>query len=199
MFPNGVIYEGVSPDNTPTFYRGESGANDSIVPTLDNFLQVTEKMPQNPLTEILRDFRSYRPANHNAWLAWLEKRSRDLKIREYALGESNSAVLYLALLDQLREFRGRHWNFTKEYIIKHTRHPVATGGSPITTWLPNQLGVVLGCMVEAGKSVKQENLTPYHRALSQELTARAEAQARILEREVKELKGLFKDQDVASA
>ena len=36
MFPNGVIYEGVS--EKPFFLRGESGANDSIIPTLDNFL-----------------------------------------------------------------------------------------------------------------------------------------------------------------
>lgn len=39
MFPEGVIYEGVS--DKPTFYRGESGANDSIVPTCDNLLQLT--------------------------------------------------------------------------------------------------------------------------------------------------------------
>jgi len=34
MFPKGVVYEGV--DDTPRFYRGESGANDNIIPTLDN-------------------------------------------------------------------------------------------------------------------------------------------------------------------
>ena len=34
MFPKGVVYEGV--DETPRYYRGESGANDSIVPTHDN-------------------------------------------------------------------------------------------------------------------------------------------------------------------
>ena len=64
-------------------------------------------------------------------------------------------VIYLAIIDQVREFRARHWNFTKgkiiinktEYIIKHSTHPVATGGSPIVTWLPNQLGVVLDAMV----------------------------------------------------
>lgn len=30
MFPNGVIYEGVE-DNKPLNFRGESGANDSMV------------------------------------------------------------------------------------------------------------------------------------------------------------------------
>jgi indoleamine 2,3-dioxygenase len=29
MFPKGVVYEGVSP--VPKFFRGESGANDSMV------------------------------------------------------------------------------------------------------------------------------------------------------------------------
>ncbi|KAJ3278906.1 hypothetical protein HDU76_009699 [Blyttiomyces sp. JEL0837] len=197
MFPKGVLYEGVS--DQATFYRGESGANDSIIPSMDNLLQITAKMPRNPLTDILRDFRSYRPANHNAWLAWLEGRAAELNVREFACQDSNSAVLYLALIDQVREFRGRHWNFTKEYIIKHTRHPVATGGSPITTWLPNQLAVVLSAMVEVGKAIKEDKLTPYNRALAQELTARADAQGRILEREVAGLKSLFVGQDVASA
>lgn len=36
MFPNGVIYEGVS--RLPFSLRGESGANDSIIPALDNLL-----------------------------------------------------------------------------------------------------------------------------------------------------------------
>lgn len=30
MFPNGVVYEGIN-DNQPMHFRGESGANDSIV------------------------------------------------------------------------------------------------------------------------------------------------------------------------
>jgi len=62
MFPKGVIYEGVKED--PLFLRGESGANDSIIPTMDNLLELTKNMPNNPLTEVLRDFRRYRPLNH---------------------------------------------------------------------------------------------------------------------------------------
>ena len=31
-------------------------------------------------------------------------------------------------------------------ILKHTDHPVATGGSPIVSWLPNQLSAVLEAM-----------------------------------------------------
>lgn len=41
MFPKGVIYQGV-PDRTgeDRRYRGESGANDSIIPSADNLFQV---------------------------------------------------------------------------------------------------------------------------------------------------------------
>lgn len=36
LFPNGVVYEGVSQE--PLKFRGSSAANDSLIPTLDNFL-----------------------------------------------------------------------------------------------------------------------------------------------------------------
>lgn len=39
MFPDGVVYEGIN-DGKPMSFRGESGANDSMVPTMDNFLQI---------------------------------------------------------------------------------------------------------------------------------------------------------------
>lgn len=54
LFPNGVVYEGCF-DDKPVDFRGESGANDSIIPLLDNLCQVP--MPKNPLTHILREFR----------------------------------------------------------------------------------------------------------------------------------------------
>jgi indoleamine 2,3-dioxygenase len=194
MFPNGVVYEGVSEE--PTFYRGESGANDSIIPSADNFLQLTSMMPNNQLTEILRDFRSYRPANHNEWLAWLEKEANSLRVRDYCLMDDSSSVLYLGLLDQVREFRNRHWSFTKEYIIKYTQHPVATGGSPIVTWLPNQLGVVLTAMTDVGAKLNLTKMGQQDRIFAIELMKRAETQNRILKREVEELSKRFIGQNI---
>jgi indoleamine 2,3-dioxygenase len=145
MFPNGVIYEGVS--DTPLSFRGESGANDSMIPLCDNLLQI--RMPDTPLTDILRDFREYRPGNHRAFLEAVREASDAAKLHAYALQEPESASLYLRALDQVRDFRWRHWCFTREYILKHTSHPTATGGSPIVTWLPNQLQAVLAQMLEA--------------------------------------------------
>ena len=194
MFPNGVVYQGVSEEGRA--YRGESGANDSMIPTLDNVLEVTSQMPENPLTEVLRDFRTYRPANHQQFLAWAESKARELGVRKFACEDSNSTVLYLANLDQIAEFRERHWRFTKEYIIKNSTHPVATGGSPITTWLPNQLGVVLELIENVGTHVDKSKLSGENLKMQAELVKRAALMRSILLREVTELKSKFVGQDL---
>lgn len=125
MFPNGVIYEGEN-NNEPLSFRGESGANDSIIPLLDSLLQIP--MPQNPLTDILKAFRSYRPLPHRQFLAYVQERSEEIGVRDYCCQDIDTAVLYLRLLDHVRSFRWRHWLFAREYIIKKTGHPTATGG-----------------------------------------------------------------------
>lgn len=167
MFPNGVIYEGIN-DNKPLSFRGESGANDSMVPLMDNFLQVP--MPETPLTEILKDFREYRPSNHKAFLQYVKERSLELGLKDFALGTSDNArtadekellresrSLWIQILNQVRDFRWRHWCFAREYILKRTSHPTATGGSPIVTWLPNQLEAVLEDMVTIYEQTKGDH------------------------------------------
>lgn len=150
MFPNGVIYEGVSDE--PMSFRGESGANDSMIPLMDNLLQIS--MPSTPLTEILQDFRQYRPGNHREFLEAVQSTASASGVRAFAMEDPVSAALYLQALDQVRDFRWRHWCFTREYILKRTSHPTATGGSPIVTWLPNQLQAVLEQMVGTEKYCK---------------------------------------------
>ena len=105
-------------------------------------------MPDNPMTDILRDFRSYRPANHNEWLTWVDQSAQAVEFANYCESNPVSLALYIQLLDQVRDFRARHWLFAKEYIIKRSAHPVATGGSPMATWLPNQLNAVLEKILE---------------------------------------------------
>lgn len=159
MFPDGVVYEGLGTDGKPQSFRGESGANDSMIPLMDNLLQI--RMPDTPLTEILRDFRQYRPSNHREFLAWVGDKSQAVAFREWCLGDDGAAAtddaevlrevvesrkLFLMILNQVRDFRWRHWCFAREYILKRTSHPTATGGSPIVTWLPNQLQAVLAEM-----------------------------------------------------
>jgi indoleamine 2,3-dioxygenase len=144
MFPNGVIYEGVSEE--PMSFRGESGANDSMIPLMDNLLQI--RMPETPLTEILQDFRQYRPGNHREFLEAVNAAANACGVKDFALQDPISSALYLQAMNEVRDFRWRHWCFTREYILKRTAHPTATGGSPIVTWLPNQLQAVLEQMVD---------------------------------------------------
>ncbi|KAM7201521.1 hypothetical protein V8F33_003345 [Rhypophila sp. PSN 637] len=162
MFPNGVVYEGVGEDGEPKSFRGESGANDSMIPLMDNLLQIP--MPDTPLTTILEDFRSYRPSNHRQFLAWVRGRSEQLGLKNWVLGLDadndddevlESRRLWLKILNQVRDFRWRQWCFAREYIIKKTSHPTATGGSPILTWLPNQLQAVLDEMARLYEDLDQ--------------------------------------------
>lgn len=101
------------------------------IPLCDNLLQIT--MPETPLTEILKDFRKYRPGNHRDFLEAVKEHSDLVGVKDFALADPVSASLYLRALDQVRDFRWRHWCFTREYILKNTSHPTATGGSPIVT------------------------------------------------------------------
>jgi indoleamine 2,3-dioxygenase len=197
MFPNGVIYEGVS--DVPTEYRGESGANDSMIPTLDNLLQVTQNLPTNPLTAVLKDFRSYRPGDHNAFLAQVEERANKVGVLDFAKGSAQSTVLYLQNLDMVREFRQRHWNFTKEYIMKYSDHPVATGGSPIVTWLPNQLSSVMDLLCAVGETVNAAELDAEHADIYKRLMDTATTQNKILKREVEALRVKYPEEAVAAA
>lgn len=195
MFPNGVFYESRDPQTNeikqlgPFQFRGESGANDNIIPTGDNLLQLTEHMPSNPLTEILQDFRTYRPVQHNTWLTYVKDYAGLVNFRAYAESDQYSLLLYLTILDEIRDFRNRHWNFTKEYIIKRSSHPVATGGSPIVEWLPNQLGAVLTFMEDAIAKIDINKLPDEEaKQTFQRIQTKISAQSSHLQREVAKLK-----------
>lgn len=62
MFPNGVIYEGVSEE--PKSFSGASGSMDMTIPIIDNFLGLTSRFPNNELSELLRSYRDYMPEEH---------------------------------------------------------------------------------------------------------------------------------------
>jgi indoleamine 2,3-dioxygenase len=42
--------------------------------------------------------------------------------------------------------------------LKFSKHPVATGGSPIITWLPNQLSSVMTLIEDTAKGIDESNL-----------------------------------------
>jgi len=185
MFPKGVVYDGCF-DNKPQSFRGESGANDSIIPFCDNILQITQFMPSNPLTEILRDFRTYRPKNQEKFLNWTEETATKIGVLEYAKQDSESMFCLLEVADQVRAFRHRHWVLTNLYIINLSKHPVATGGSPITTWLPNQLLTVIQFIKNHKKFIKEEKLPSYLLYNLDSMIRRCETEERMITRETEE-------------
>lgn len=119
--------------------------------------------------------------------------ARELGVKKYALSNSQSSLYYFALLDQIREFRERHWRFTKKYILQYSNHPVATGGSPIITWLPNQLAAVLNQMIEVSKEIKVDSFSQEEKDFFQYLKDRADYEVKALNQEVEELKKKFPD------
>lgn len=101
------------------------------IPLLDHLLQIP--MPDTPLTKILHEFRAYRPRPHREFLAYVAGTTEKLDVQKFAIQDEETAILYLKTLDHVRSFRWRHWLFAREYIIRRTSHPTATGGSPIVT------------------------------------------------------------------
>lgn len=90
-------------------------------------------MPSTPLTKILHEFRAYRPRPHRDFLTYIREKSEEIGVQKYCVEDSETAVLFLKTLNHVRSFRWRHWLFAREYIIRRTPHPTATGGSPIVT------------------------------------------------------------------
>lgn len=192
MFPNGVVYEGCY-DNKPQFFRGESGANDSIIPFCDNILEITKLMPKNPLTDILRDFRTYRPKSHKDFLKFTEETANELGVMEFAKKDPESMIYFLEVADQNRAFRHRHWVLTNMYILNFSKHPTATGGSPIVTWLPNQLLTVIDFIKTHANTLQTTGkaLPNYLEYSLKAIVRRCDADERIIRREVETKKSKY--------
>ena len=174
-------------------YRGETGAQDSIIPSVDNLLLL--EYPQNKLTDYLFELRQYRPKDHQAYIEHNLYHSRNLGLKEFAKQSSVSAFQLLRNLESLRAFRSTHWNLTKSYIINSTKHPVATGGTPITTWLPNQLGATLDYMTEVVNVINYEDLNENDLDQYRQIVSDLENQKERIFEEVRKLQGDFTHED----
>lgn len=140
IFGDGVIYEG-SENTEKRTYRGQTGAQDDTIPTLDIFTGVINYYPENELTKYLLDLRQYRPIVFQDFF----KKMESMTIDYLTLNVEELKMLYL-IVDEIWKFRNGHWQFVQKYILANTKYAVATGGTPITTWLPNQIGAVLEYM-----------------------------------------------------
>ena len=146
IFGDGVIYEVVSEE--PVQYRGQTGAQDTIIPTADIFTGVIDYYPSNELTKYLLDLRSYRPKCIQNFFSDLKDEMNENRLFNSIKKSKNEEglCLLIQILDEIYYFRNGHWQFVQKYIMANTKYAKATGGTPIISWIPNQITAVLNYM-----------------------------------------------------
>ena len=131
----GIFYEGVEElEPMPTF-RGETGAQSSIIPALDVVLGV--KHAKTDLTDYVADMRNYMPRSHRAFIRAVEANEEARPLRGYLLKRGRGAVIgsYNLCLERVMEFRKKHLEFAILYIQSKVTDPNGTGGTPFMKWL----------------------------------------------------------------
>jgi indoleamine 2,3-dioxygenase len=106
-------------------FRGETGAQSSIMPMLVAFMKISHK--PSMLTNHLADMRNYMPAEHRQLIETVEAMP---SVRELANRQA-----YNAVLDAIADFRTVHYGWAQEYINRRTDDPRGTGGTPYMEWL----------------------------------------------------------------
>jgi indoleamine 2,3-dioxygenase len=122
-FFENVVYEGVV--HAPLNFRGETGAQSSIMPTLVVFMKIPHR--QSALTDHLAEMRHFMPPAHRQLIADVEAMASP---RELADADS-----YNDVLEAMATFRETHFGWAQEYINKWVDDPRGTGGTPYMEWL----------------------------------------------------------------
>ncbi len=149
LFGDGVRYEGVARyGEQPMQFRGQSGSQDDIIPSADIFAGVTPYYPDNELTRYLLDMRAYRPPVVRRFLDDLAAARDAAGLLDVTASDPEATLQLLRVVEQIYAFRNGHWQFVQKYILATTRYPVATGGTPVTTWIPNQIEATLKYMAD---------------------------------------------------
>jgi indoleamine 2,3-dioxygenase len=137
--PAGLIYEDVSAyGGRPQRFRGETGAQSSIVPALDAMLGATHQ--QDALSLYLQEMRTYMPPAHRAFIESLENRS---SVRQFVqrCARPSLTSAYNACAEAVENFRSLHLEYAAKYIFHQAQtdsknpHTVGTGGTPFMHYL----------------------------------------------------------------
>lgn len=137
--PDGLIYEGVDKyEGQGQVFRGQTGSQSSIVPSMDALFQVSHK--SDPLRAFLDELHAYRPVQHRRFIEDLREQS---KLREFAIASGDPALrtAFNASVEQVARFRTRHLEYAASYINKQASNgkgndtEVGTGGTPFMKYL----------------------------------------------------------------
>lgn len=149
--PDGVLYEGVkSHDGVAQSYRGQTGSQSSIVPSMDALLGIGHAA--DPMKTYLDELHIYRPPGHRRFIDDL--RSQSL-LRQYVIRESNPDLsrAYNANVQAVADFRSRHLEYAASYINKQNRNAagndtdIGTGGTPFMKYLKKHRDETQGNLV----------------------------------------------------
>ena len=123
----GLIYENQF-NNKPQFYRGETGAQSSIIPLLDGALGITHT--NDNLRHYLNEMRDYMPPKHRKLIEGVEKRSQ---VKNLITKSKKLIKEYNQCLDEIHKFRSQHLEYAATYIHKQAQivNPFGSGGSTI--------------------------------------------------------------------
>jgi len=124
----GLIYKNQY-NNKPQFFRGETGAQSSIMPFLDGALGIYHT--EDHLRHYLNEMRDYMPPKHRRSIEIVEKRSN---AKSCILESKKLTSEYNKCLEEIRIFRAQHLEFAATYIHKQSQitNPFGKGGSTIT-------------------------------------------------------------------
>ncbi len=135
----GLIYEGVAETaDEPQVFRGQTGSQSSIVPSMDAFLGVDHA--GDPLRTYLDELHIYRPPEHRQFIDDIRANSV-LRPFIQAAGSPNLTTLYNECVENLTRFRTRHLEYAASYINKQSKGgagnatDVGTGGTPFMKYL----------------------------------------------------------------
>ena len=123
----GLIYENQF-KNKPQFFRGETGAQSSIMPFLDGALGIYHT--KDHLRHYLNEMRDYMPPEHRKMIEEVESIS---SAKELIDSSKSLKIKYNKCLEEIRRFRALHLEFAASYIHKQSqiKNPFGTGGSTI--------------------------------------------------------------------
>ncbi len=137
--PDGIVYEGVEAyGGLPHKLRGETGAQSSVVPTLDALLGIVHEI--DPLRAYLEEMREYMPPGHRAFVEAVESGPSVRSFVERA-GTPELREAFDACVGWLETFRSLHLEYAGRYIHSQAEQSpsnpteVGTGGTPFMAYL----------------------------------------------------------------
>jgi indoleamine 2,3-dioxygenase len=130
---NDVVYEGVEAyGGKPQSFRGQTGAQSSIIPALVAGLGLQHE--QTGLTQHLDVMKAYMPKPHREFIAAMTHTG----IRAFVVENADNTALaetYNECLRNVLAFRKLHLHYATTYIANKVLNPVGTGGTIFMDWL----------------------------------------------------------------